>query len=115
MSIKRSKQPYRSSSSLRDKEEKKHSKDKKEEWNWMEVVQPEPPEKFLPYSINSTFAKGDFITHKVFGRGMVIAVEGNKIEVLFESGIKKLIQAGPPPKIPPKTISSDDTNNNVEK
>jgi hypothetical protein len=44
------------------------------------------------YSVKETYEAGDVMEHPNFGRGVATAVkEGNKIEVLFESGSKVLI------------------------
>jgi hypothetical protein len=45
---------------------------------------------FVPYSLTSKYAKGALLEHPKFGKGVVTAVEGTKIEVCFESGTKKL-------------------------
>jgi hypothetical protein len=101
MSIKRSKQVYHGTTK-RDAgdDEKKPSKDKAQKLNWAEQVQSQTDEAFVPYAQTGTFAKGAFVLHQVFGKGLVTAVEGSRIEVLFEAGVKKLVHAGPPSKIP---------------
>lgn len=44
------------------------------------------------YSVKDTYEQGDILEHPNFGRGVTTAIkEGNKIEVLFESGSKVLI------------------------
>lgn len=49
----------------------------------------DPPK---PYSINSSFAEQDLIEHPKFGKGIVKKImEGNKIQVLFESDLKILM------------------------
>jgi hypothetical protein len=45
---------------------------------------------FAPFSMNATYAKGALITHAKFGKGVVVAVEGLRVEVLFADGMKKL-------------------------
>ncbi|HEY2509248.1 MAG TPA: hypothetical protein VGI39_00195 [Polyangiaceae bacterium] len=44
----------------------------------------------MPYSLATRFAKGQLVTHPKFGKGIVVHVEGARIEVLFEEGPKKL-------------------------
>jgi hypothetical protein len=101
MSIKRSKQVYKGTPG-RDggDDEKKPSKDKTLKMSWTEQVQGQPEDTFVPYSQTGTFAKGAFILHQTFGKGLVTTVEGSRIEVLFEGGVKKLVHTGPPSKIP---------------
>jgi hypothetical protein len=44
------------------------------------------------YSANERFAPGDVMQHAIFGLGVATAVkDGNKVEVLFESGSKLLV------------------------
>ena len=45
---------------------------------------------FAPFSVNATYAKGALITHPKFGKGVIVAVEGLRVEVLFADGMKKL-------------------------
>jgi hypothetical protein len=45
---------------------------------------------FTPYAMTSRFAKGTLLSHSKFGRGVVVGVEGPRVEVLFEDGAKKL-------------------------
>lgn len=45
-----------------------------------------------PYSMESGFSEGDVIDHPVFGKGLVEQiVEGKKMKILFEKGVKLLI------------------------
>jgi hypothetical protein len=46
-----------------------------------------------PYSPRERYAVGDTLSHAKFGVGRVVASEGNKIDVVFEIGAKRLIQA----------------------
>jgi len=46
------------------------------------------------YSFKDTYAPGDVLEHPSFGRGVATAIkDGNKVEVLFESGSKVLIHS----------------------
>ena len=40
--------------------------------------------------MSSRYAKGNLILHSKFGKGLVLGVEGPRIEVLFQDGKKKL-------------------------
>ena len=45
---------------------------------------------YVLYSMASRFTKGQLVIHAKFGKGVVIGVETQRIEVLFEDGPKKL-------------------------
>lgn len=62
------------------------------EWS---VVEAKSDEAFLPFAMSTRFSKGDFILHPKFGKGIVLGVEGTRIEVLFQDGKKKLGHAVP--------------------
>ncbi len=66
------------------------AKNSEPKWNWKEHVSEEPEDAFLSYDMGNTFAKKALIKHSKFGKGLVIAVDGVRIEVLFEDGTKKL-------------------------
>jgi hypothetical protein len=91
MSMKRSKQ--RSSGSGRysgkDDDSPAWSKPADPEPSWTEV-ESKPDDAFVPFAMSSRYAKGDLILHPKFGRGLVLGVEGTRIEVLFQDGKKKL-------------------------
>jgi len=90
MSMKRSKQ--RSSGSGRygrDDESSPWAKPEAPEPAWSEV-EAKPDESFVPFVLSSRYAKGDLISHPKFGKGLVLGVEGTRIEVLFQDGKKKL-------------------------
>ena len=44
-----------------------------------------------PYRLDQTFAKGELISHARFGVGAVVKVQGNKINVVFESAMRELV------------------------
>jgi hypothetical protein len=56
---------------------------------WSEV-ESKPDDAFVPFVLSSRYAKGDLILHPKFGKGLVLGVEGTRIEVLFQDGKKKL-------------------------
>lgn len=58
------------------------------EW---EALQPDmDPEKAIPYDMNSTYRLKNLLLHSVFGLGIVRLVQSNKIDVLFQEGVKRL-------------------------
>jgi hypothetical protein len=65
-----------------------------------------PAEKIVAYGTTNRHAENDLIEHKIFGRGLVTRVEGDKIEVLFKEGTKKLVHNPSGPN-PPKATPSD--------
>lgn len=88
MSMKRSKQ--RSAGRPGDDEESSAwSKPAPPEPTWADV-ESKPEASFVPFQLSSRFAKGDLIAHPKFGKGLVLGVEGARIEVLFQDGKKKL-------------------------
>jgi hypothetical protein len=93
MSMKRTKQ--RTGASARDSgETDPWAKPPEPEPTWAEV-EGKPEGSFVPFAMSSRFAKGDLITHPKFGKGLVLGVEGTRIEVLFQDGKKKLGHATP--------------------
>jgi hypothetical protein len=94
MSIKRSKQ--RSFSSREQEEAATGLGAKKVEpvKVWADETAGKDDAAFAPYAPSGRFAKGALVLHSKFGKGLVVAVEGTRLEVLFEDGIKKLGQAG---------------------
>jgi hypothetical protein len=93
MSMKRSKQ--RSSGSGRfsgkDDDSPAWAKPEGPEPSWADV-DAKPEASFVPFALSSRYAKGDLILHPKFGKGLVLGVEGTRIEVLFHDGKKKLGQ-----------------------
>lgn len=59
---------------------------------WKEAVSGQLDDVFVPYAPSKTFAAGDFVAHGKFGKGVVLTIEDGKMFVLFEEGIKKLLQ-----------------------
>ena len=91
MSMKRSKQ--RSSGPSRysgqDDDSPPWAKPEAPEPAWAEV-ESKPDASFVPFALATRYAKGDLILHPKFGKGLVLGVEGTRIEVLFQDGKKKL-------------------------
>ncbi|MGD9162304.1 MAG: hypothetical protein PVG39_28100 [Desulfobacteraceae bacterium] len=44
----------------------------------------------VPYSMKASYSEGDIIAHKTFGKGIVTETSFERIEVLFQDGIKTL-------------------------
>ena len=92
MSMKRSR--ARSSGSGRgnggDDDSNYFAKPQEPEKSWAEHMEGKGDGDFVPYAMTSRFAKGQLLTHPKFGKGVVVGVEGARIEVLFEEGPKKL-------------------------
>jgi len=61
--------------------------------SWAEAVQGKSDADFTPYAVKTTYTVGALIKHPKFGNGVVVAVEPQKIDVLFESGERKLANA----------------------
>lgn len=86
MSIKRTKQ--RSYTTGKDQDDP-YAKPAEPDPNWEEVTS-KAGAAFLPYVMSTRFAKGQLIDHSKFGKGIVTAIEGANILVLFKDGKKKL-------------------------
>jgi hypothetical protein len=89
MSMKRSKQRSSGPSRLPGKDDDAWAKPPEPEPEWSEV-EAKPDESFVPFALSSRYVKGDLILHPKFGKGLVLGVEGTRIEVLFQDGKKKL-------------------------
>ena len=89
MSMKRTKQRSSGSGRGSDSEHDPWAKPPVPDPEWSEV-ESKPEDSFVPFALSSRYAKGDLILHAKFGKGMVLGVEGSRIEVLFQDGKKKL-------------------------
>jgi hypothetical protein len=58
---------------------------------WKDIVLDKPAESFLAYSPGSRFEQNALVNHPKFGKGVVLEVDGNKVHVLFEEGLRKLL------------------------
>jgi hypothetical protein len=66
---------------------------KKEEaraYKWEDDVAAKGDEVFVAYAPTQKYAKDALVSHAKFGKGIVTAVDGGKIDVLFQDGTKKL-------------------------
>jgi hypothetical protein len=61
---------------------------------WQEAIADKPDDAFLPYAPAATFAADALVSHPKFGKGVVVGLEPGKVAILFEEGVKKLVQAG---------------------
>jgi hypothetical protein len=89
MSMKRTKQRSSGSSRSDDDEADVWAKPAEPEPTWADV-ESKPETSFVAFALSSRYAKGDLITHPKFGKGLVLAAEPTRIEVLFQDGKKKL-------------------------
>ena len=62
---------------------------------WKDVVGDKPDSAFTTYAQGSTFQKDALVAHAKFGKGVVVEVDGNKVNILFEEGIRKLMHGTP--------------------
>ena len=89
MSMKRTKQRNAGSGRESENESPAWGKPADPEPTWAEV-EAKPDGSFVPFVLSSRYAKGNLILHSKFGKGLVLGVEGARIEVLFQDGKKKL-------------------------
>ena len=61
--------------------------------DWAQAMAGKRDADFQAYAVKTTYAVGALIKHPKFGNGVVVAVEPQKIDVLFESGERKLAHA----------------------
>ena len=90
MSMKRSRAKSGGSGRATEAESDYFAKPKEPEKTWAEQLEGKGDDAFLLYAMTSRYAKGQLLVHSKFGKGVVVAVEGSRIEVLFEDGPKKL-------------------------
>ncbi len=94
MSIKRSKQRSFSAREQEEAETGLGAKKVEPVKVWADETAGKDDAAFTPYAPTARFAKGALVLHSKFGKGLVVLVEGTRIEVLFEDGVKKLGHAG---------------------
>ncbi len=63
------------------------------QWDWAQQVGGQPDTAFTAYSAKTAFNESALLLHPVFGKGIVTAVDGKRIEVLFQDGRRKLVHA----------------------
>jgi hypothetical protein len=89
MSMKRTKQRNAGSGRGNEDDSPAWGKPPEPEPTWAEV-EAKPEASFVPFVLSTRYAKGTPIVHPKFGKGLVVGVEGTRIEVLFKDGKKKL-------------------------
>ncbi len=57
---------------------------------WSEVVPGADEAAFVTYEPARRFERGAFLIHSRFGKGLVLGVDGPRIEVLFEDAVRRL-------------------------
>ncbi len=57
---------------------------------WDEIMANKTDDVFVAYSPGRKFQREELIAHAKFGKGVVFAVDGQRIEVIFEEGVKRL-------------------------
>jgi hypothetical protein len=62
---------------------------------WKDVVADKPDDAFAAYASAARYEKDALVAHNKFGRGVVVEVDGNKIHILFEEGVRKLLHGTP--------------------
>ena len=61
---------------------------------WTDAVEGKDEGAFKPYGVATSYKRDDLVVHPKFGKGVVTMVEGNRVEILFQDGAKKLAHAG---------------------
>jgi hypothetical protein len=54
-------------------------------------VADKPDTAFTSYATASRFEKDALVAHSKFGKGVVVEVDGNKVHILFEEGVRRLL------------------------
>jgi hypothetical protein len=62
---------------------------------WKDVVADKPNDAFAAYASAARYEKDALIAHSKFGKGIVVEVDGNKVHILFEEGVRKLLHGTP--------------------
>jgi hypothetical protein len=101
MSMKRTKQ--RSFGKDRDSDEASpFFKAAEPEKTYEQLMEGKTDDMFAPYDMAQRYEKGALLSHTKFGKGIVIGIEGMRIEVLFAQGPRKLGHGTQPPPMRPK-------------
>ncbi|MDY0268985.1 hypothetical protein [Trichloromonas sp.] len=62
-----------------------------EQAQWQDASRDADPASAIPYRMDAVFKVKNWVNHPTFGFGLVLAVAGNKVEILFQEG-KKLLR-----------------------
>jgi hypothetical protein len=65
------------------------------EKSWDDLVAGQADDVFQPFSMKTRYAKGAFLDHPTFGKGIVLNAGPTVIEVLFKDSKKKLAHGMP--------------------
>jgi hypothetical protein len=90
MSIKRTKQRTYSPRQRDEEQGLAGGKAAEPEKPWNDQVASQAEAVFQPFSLKTRYAKGAFVSHATFGKGVVLSAGPTVIEVLFKDGRKKL-------------------------
>ncbi len=90
MSMKRSKEVRRRGREGGEDDGFLSGKNPQKQWDWEKDVSPQPDESFTKYAPQARFARDALIMHPKFGKGVVVDVDTQRVEVLFQDGPKKL-------------------------
>jgi hypothetical protein len=63
--------------------------------DWEKDVASHPDDAFTPYVTSGRYMAEALLVHPVFGKGIVVAADPQRIEVLFRDGPKKLVHGRP--------------------
>ena len=91
MSMKRSKEVRRGPKDATGEEDsyfKSKTPDKK--WEWETDVGAQPDSAFAKYAPTARYTLEAMVIHPKFGKGVVVDVDEQRVEVLFQDGAKKL-------------------------
>ena len=72
------------------KKRKTTSRKKPSEKEYKALMEANTDKVPVPYNMKSAFNEGDVIDHKTFNKGIVTGVSYERIDVLFEGGLKTL-------------------------
>jgi hypothetical protein len=66
---------------------------------WEQAIMGRAADEFVLYAMGQAFAEGQLVRHPKFGDGVVVEVRdpGNKVSILFETGVRTLVHNKPSP------------------
>ncbi|HNS72942.1 MAG TPA: hypothetical protein PKI81_06025 [bacterium] len=81
------------SAKLQKVQKPKLTPEARESRKWNKLLLAADPEKAVIYSMSSGYAENDIIQHDKFGLGVVVKIiDLSKISVVFETGVKNMVQ-----------------------
>jgi len=63
-----------------------------EQEQWLAASRDADPTRAVPYSMDGAYKVNSWVSHPMFGFGLVVSVVPNKVEILFQDG-KKLLRS----------------------